>query len=160
MSAGSDVVVRRMRPGEAEDLVRLVVGVFEKVSVAKNTIDLFGPLNSYPWEEAKGDAVRDDISSADVVLVCLVGGALAAMATIKYDRKYSIGQIRHVAVAKGHQRRGLGRRMVNEALARMREDGIRYASIEALEQNGAAESLYRAEGFVEVARKIMMFRPL
>lgn len=160
MSAGGDLTIRAMRADEIDDLVRVIVEVFEDVSVAKNTADRFGPLNGYSWEVSKGDAARDDIDSADVVLVGESDGALAAMATIKYDLKFSIGHIGHMAVAAQFQGRGLGRRMVRAAIDRMRADGIRYSSVEALEQNPRAERLYKSEGFTEVARKIMLFRPL
>jgi len=138
----------------------MIVDVFEDVSVAKNIVDRFGPLNGHGWEAAKADAARRDIDSADVVFVGEIGGRIAAMITIKYDRKFSIGHIGHMAVAREYQGRGHGRRMLRAAIDRMRADGIRYSSIDALEQNPRAERLYKSEGFTEVARKIMMFRPL
>ncbi|MHC4713617.1 MAG: GNAT family N-acetyltransferase [Planctomycetota bacterium] len=155
-----DLRIREMRPGEAEDLVRLIIDVFEEVSIAKNTVDRFGPLNGHPWHVAKGDSARGDINTADVVLVGELDGQIVTMLTVHYDRKVSIAQIVHLAVAKSAQGAGIGRKMLHAALERARGDGIKYASIDALEQNPRAEGLYRSEGFAEVGRKIMMFRPL
>ncbi len=161
MGAGADdLKIREMRPGETEDLVRLIIDVFKEVSIAKNTVDRFGPLNGHPWDVAKGDAARGDINTADVVLVGELDGRVVTMITAHYDRKFSIAQIVHLAVAKSAQGAGVGRRMLREALERARSDGIRNASIDALEQNPRAEGLYKSEGFAEVGRKIMMFRPL
>ncbi len=155
-----DLKIREMRPDEVEDLVGLIVDVFEDVSIAKNTVDRFGPLNGHPWQEAKGDAARKDITTADVVLVGEIDGRIVTLITLHYDAKFSIAQIVHLAVAASAQGQGIGRRMLREGLERCRRDGLKYAAIDALEQNPRAEGLYKAEGFTEVARKIMMFRPL
>ena len=49
---------------------------------------------------------------------------------------------------------GLGRRLIEHALAHFRAAGMTIAKIETLEQNAVGRHLYPSVGFVEVARQI------
>ena len=49
---------------------------------------------------------------------------------------------------------GLGRRLIEHALAHFRAAGMTIAKIETLEQNPIGRHLYPSVGFVEVARQI------
>ena len=155
-----DLTIRTMRPEEAETLVQLILDTFEHASLAKNITDRYGLINGHDWKERKGESAREDIKSADVVLVGEIDGAVAAMMTLSWDRKYATGHIPHLAVAKEFQGRGFGRRMIRAGLDMMRAEGLKYARIDALEQNERAVGLYTSEGFSEVGKKIHLFRPL
>lgn len=159
-SENESILVRDMHPGEEALLVAMTIATFEKVSVAKNICDRFGDMNSHPWSDHKADHVMGDLAKADVVLVAEEAGAVMAFATLHYDRKYSTGIIGHLAVAAQKQGRGLGRTMVRAALERFRTEGLESARIAGLEQNERARALYESEGFIEVAREVILFRRL
>ena len=55
---------------------------------------------------------------------------------------------------------GLGRRLIEHALARFRAAGMTVAKIETLEQNAVGRHLYPSVGFIEVARQIHYAMPL
>jgi len=152
--------IREMRPEEREALVDLIVSVFEKTSIAKNIAESFGAINGLPWQEDKADHARKDLENSDVVLVGEIEGKPAAVLTLTYNRKFATGSMGHLAVAARFQGRGVGRSMLGEGFARLESDGLKYAAIDCLDQNAGAEGLYKSEGFVEVARKVMMFRAL
>lgn len=58
-----------------------------------------------------------------------------------------------VAVARGHARRGVGTLLVRQVLAAADERGVAEVLLEVRADNVAAQHLYRAAGFVELARR-------
>ncbi len=63
-----------------------------------------------------------------------------------------VASLASLAVAPSWRRRGLGRRMLAEALHRSRAAGLRWLSLEVDAGNAAAIRLYRREGFGLVRR--------
>ena len=55
---------------------------------------------------------------------------------------------------------GLGRQLIEHALAHFRATGMTVAKIETLEQNPIGRHLYPSVGFIEVARQIHYVMPL
>lgn len=159
-SSNDGIEIRLMRGDEQETVVQLVLDTFAEVSVAKNITDRFGPINGRTWQEMKAVMTKKDVEGSDVVLVGESAGEVVGMLTMTYERSTSIGHIVHVAVARSQQGRGLGRRMLKEALDRMKSDGMEYARIEALEQNPRARHLYESEGFEEIGLQHLLFRAL
>ena len=155
-----DVIIREARAGEQALLIGLTLSVWDKVSVAKNITDVFGPLNGHPWTDHKADQIAAELGKADVILVGEGGGEILAFATLLYDRKYATGAIGHLGVSAAAQGKGIGRKMVRECLGRMKRDGMRHARIDALVQNERARTLYESEGFREVGRTVHYFQQL
>jgi ribosomal protein S18 acetylase RimI-like enzyme len=56
--------------------------------------------------------------------------------------------------------RGIGRKLIEAALAYFRQKGMAYAKIETLEQNRVGRHLYPSLGFKEVSRQIHYFMEL
>ena len=76
------------------------------------------------------------------------------------DCETRIGWIHNLAVAAGVRGGGLGRRLIEHALAHFRAGGMTVAKIETLEQNAVGRHLYPAVGFIEVARQVHYAMPL
>ena len=70
------------------------------------------------------------------------------------DLETRIGWIHNLAVAEQTRGQGLGRWLIEHALAHFRSAGMKIAKIETLEQNSVGRHLYPSVGFVEVARQI------
>jgi len=62
-------------------------------------------------------------------------------------------EILNMAVSPAHRRRGIGARLVTEALAWSRTSGARRAYLEVRSSNEAAISLYAGHGFREKGRR-------
>jgi [ribosomal protein S18]-alanine N-acetyltransferase len=62
-------------------------------------------------------------------------------------------EIENIAVAASERRRGLGSRLVEEFLRRIRSHGAREVFLEVRESNRAALSLYKKWSFIEVGRR-------
>ena len=62
-------------------------------------------------------------------------------------------QILNICVHPRHRRQGLARSLLRHLLSRARVAGAGSAFLEVRFSNGAAQALYRSEGFVEVGRR-------
>ena len=58
------------------------------------------------------------------------------------------------------QRQGIGRQLIEKALAYLQVEGMLYARIETLEQNPVDTNFYQAMGLTEIARQIHYIQPL
>ena len=65
-----------------------------------------------------------------------------------------VGLLPNLAVAETHRNQGLGRALIEHALAHFRAAGLTHAKIETLAQNAIGNHLYPSLGFVEVARQV------
>ncbi len=81
-------------------------------------------------------------------------GAFAGYVTMRLDREAGVGTIPNLAVRADLRGKGLGRRLIEHALGVFREEGLKIARIETLEQNEIGRHLYPQLGFVEVARQL------
>lgn len=68
------------------------------------------------------------------------------------------GEILNLAVAPAHHRRGIGRALVEEVLARLAARGVRAVFLEVRASNTAARALYAGVGFREVGRRARYYR--
>lgn len=90
------------------------------------------------------------LDPAFAVIVLARGDALLAAAVLLgWPPQASLASI---AVAPGHRNRGLGTRMLHEAIARARRAGAHFLSLEVDLLNRDARRLYRREGFGVVRR--------
>lgn len=78
------------------------------------------------------------------------GGDLAGLVAIYCnDKPDGIAFVSNVSVAPTHTRRGIAGRLLDEALALARAEGMREARLEVGNMNAAAIALYRKHGFAQ-----------
>jgi ribosomal-protein-alanine N-acetyltransferase len=70
-----------------------------------------------------------------------------------------VADVMTMAVAPGAQRRGLGRRLLDELVARAEGDGAAYLVLEVREDNTAARTLYDARGFELLSTRRRYYQP-
>lgn len=68
------------------------------------------------------------------------------------------GEILNLGVATGERGHGVGRALVERALARLAAGGVRVVFLEVRESNAVARRLYQSLGFTEVARRAGYYR--
>lgn len=68
------------------------------------------------------------------------------------------GEILNLGVAAPYRRRGLGRALVEQALAELAALGVTGVFLEVRESNRAARRLYEVLGFREVGRRTQYYR--
>ncbi|MFO0951042.1 MAG: GNAT family N-acetyltransferase [Isosphaeraceae bacterium] len=151
--------IRPYREADRDVLREMTVDAFEGVSIDHNLDRLLGPAAARDWRYRKGRHVDEDIDTPGGVLAVAEDeadptGRPVGYVTMKFDRETRVGWIHNLAVAAGGRNQGLGRRLLEHALARFREEGMTVARIETLEQNPVGRHLYPSVGFREVARQI------
>ena len=65
-----------------------------------------------------------------------------------------------LAVVPSHQKKGIGKRLIEHALGYMKSMGMEHARIDTIEQNPVAMSYYPKLGFKEITRRIHYIMPL
>jgi ribosomal-protein-alanine N-acetyltransferase len=100
-----------------------------------------------PWSVAK---IVDEMAAGGICVGAFVGDALAGWMALR-DQAGELWLF-EIAVAPGHRRRGVGRRLLQHAINAV-WDGEGPFLLEVRASNEGAQALYRAQGFAEVARR-------
>ena len=87
----------------------------------------------------------------DDLVVEASDGTLAAFALAWYDPDGRVGELEPVGTHPDHQRRGLSRAVVTEAVRRLFERGARAVQVYSDQADAPAEALYAAAGFRRAA---------
>jgi ribosomal protein S18 acetylase RimI-like enzyme len=154
-------VIRKYQPPDLEPLRQITAICFEKVSIDKNIEDRFGVIAGVDWKARKMSHIDDDVAAnPDGIFVAEIDGEIAGYITTRINRWTQIGGIPNLAVLPKFQQRGLGRQLIDTALAYFRDEGMCYAKIETLDQNEIGSVFYPKLGFAEVARQIHYIQPL
>ena len=128
-----------IRPFQEADrgVVRdLTVAAFDGVSIDQNIDRVLGPVASRDWRYRKGRHIDHDIDVFGATLVVaqdVSSGAVVGYITMQCDEETKIGWIHNLAVAREARGQGLGRRLIEHALAFFRAAGMTIAKIETLE---------------------------
>ena len=102
-----------------------------------------------PWSE---NSVRSELSNPlSLWLVAEEDGKV-----IGYVGSQSVppeADVMNLAVAPDHRKRGIGRKLMTELIAELRNSGITALFLEVRVGNMPAQNLYRSLGFAEVGRR-------
>ena len=154
-------MIRKYQPSDLETLRQITAICFEGVSIDKNIEDKFGVINELDWKQRKIPHINDDVeANPDGVFVAEIDGEIAGYITTRVNHETKIGGIPNLSVHPKFQQQGLGRQLIDTALAYLKTEGMLYARIETLEQNQIGTAFYPKMGFVEIARQIHYIRPL
>jgi ribosomal protein S18 acetylase RimI-like enzyme len=157
------VVIRPYRETDRSILRELTAAAFEGVSIDHNLDQLLGPIAGREWRWRKmRDIDRDlDLLGAELAVAEeYPSGVVVGYVTMQCDPETRIGWIHNLAVGADSRGQGLGRDLIEHALAYFRRAGMTIAKIETLEQNLIGRHLYPSLGFIEVARQIHYAMPL
>lgn len=154
-------MIRKYRDSDLETLRRITAVCFENVSIDKNIEDKFGVISGVDWRERKKAHINHDVDrNSDGIFVAEVDGEIVGYVTTDVNPKSKIGDIPNFAVEPQFQRRGIGRQLLETALAYLKQSGMLHARIATLEQNQIGAEFYPRMGFSEVARQIHFIQPL
>lgn len=148
--------IRTYRENDLPRLQAITADTFGAVSIDNNMERAFGAFGQGDWRSRKVAAIAEDcrLQPDGVFVVEEAGGAVVGYITTRLLHTSRIGWIPNLAVDPAHQGSGLGRALLEHALAFFRENGMEVAKIETLEQNPVGQALYPRLGFQEVARQI------
>jgi ribosomal protein S18 acetylase RimI-like enzyme len=157
------IVIRPYREADRAAVRELTVSGFEGVSIHHNIDLILGPIagRDWRWRKSRDIDLDIDVLGADLAVAeDEETGAVVGYVTMQCDTESRIGWIHNLAVADGLRGLGLGRRLIEHALAHFRAAGMTVAKIETLEQNPVGRHLYPSVGFIEVARQVHYAMPL
>jgi ribosomal protein S18 acetylase RimI-like enzyme len=157
----TDILIRPFHPADLDRIKELTVAAFPGVTLEQNVEDQLGVLAGHDWQWRKARHIDDDVAAEpDGIFVAELDGVVIGYITTRTDRDAGKGRIPNLAVDATHRGHGLGRRLIEHALAHFRHQGLAYAMIETMAQNDTGHHLYEACGFQEVARQIHFARRL
>ena len=144
---------------EHQRIEAMVIDSFEPITWFKKLDTKIGPLNGRNWRQ-RWQARMRHIFETEIVLVGESGGEMVAMSSGTLDRESALAYIDLLAVDQRFQGRGYGREMLRGMMQHMKGLGGQYVYLDCLVDNDTGNTLYRAEGFEEVARQVRWFRKL
>ena len=100
-----------------------------------------------PSNDPAKDIARKRKVRGDLLLVGLSDGKIVASAMIGYEGHR--GWINYLAVSPRHRKRGVGRKMMEEAERRLRAEGCPKINLQVRSSNSAAVAFYKAIGFLQ-----------
>ena len=147
--------IRPYRDADLETIKAITVEAFDGVSIDHNIDRRFGPIAGHDWKWRKGRHVDADVSASNgAVFVAEEAGEILGCITTRLDREAGVGLIPNIAVHPAGRGKGIGRALIEHALAHFRAEGLTVARIETLDQNPIGRHLYPSCGFVEVAKQV------
>jgi len=157
----NDCDIRLYRPDDLDQIKRLTVESFAGVTLEQNIEEKLGVLAQHDWRWRKARHIDEDVeANPSGIFVAEADGKIVGYITTRIDRDAGKGRIPNLAVSSDWRNKGLGRQLMDRALDYFREQRLAYAVIETMAQNSTGDHLYKACGFVEVARQIHFARRL
>ena len=150
-----NTTIRPFNPAELARIKEITIEAFDGVSIDRNIEDRFGPIGNHNWQWRKARHLDEDAArDPNGIYVAEQSGQLVGYITTWCDREAGIGHIPNLAVDQRWRGQGIGRQLINYALASFRAAGLVLARIETLQQNEIGRTLYPELGFEEVARQV------
>lgn len=150
-----EIHIRVYRPDDLAELKRLTVEGFEGIAIDQKVEDICGIINGHDWRWRKARHIDDDVAANPAgVFVAESGGKVVGYIMTRIDRELGKGRIPNLAVDASTRGQGLGRKLIEHALAYFRSEGMGYVMIETMAYNEVGNHLYPSCGFQEVGRQI------
>lgn len=153
--------IRQFQPSDLDTLKEITAICFDGVSIDQNIERLYGLIHGKDWRWRKRRHIDDDAAvNASGILVAESDGRTVGYITTRVDMATRVGGIPNFAVLPAYRQQGIGRRLLEEAVAYLASRGMFYARIETLDQNEVGSRFYPGFGFKEVARQIHYIMPI
>jgi ribosomal protein S18 acetylase RimI-like enzyme len=146
---------RTARAGDLETMKRLTLAAFDGIALDQMVEQKLGPVGPHDWRWRKARQIDEDLAANPAgVFVAEENGSVIGYITTRLDREAAKGRIPNLAVDAAARGKGLGRRLIEHAVAYLRREGMAFAMIETMASNEVGNHLYPSCGFVEVARQV------
>jgi ribosomal protein S18 acetylase RimI-like enzyme len=150
----SNILIRAYEPKDLERILELTKEGFQGVSI-DHQIEMQLGYVVPGWEERKCGDIRKLVQAEPQgVFVAVIGDNVVGYIIVASSAEKSLGRITDIVVDAQIRNQGLGRRLINHAIAYIKEQGLAFAKIETLDNNVVGQALYPQFGFKEIARQI------
>ena len=150
------MIIRTYRESDREALKEITITCFDgNSSIDHNMESLFGLVDGRDWKWRKRLHMDSDIAAnAAGIFIAEIEGRPVGYINTRIDHENRIGYIPHMAVLPAHRRIGIGRKLLDSAVAFLRDQGMSHVRISTLETNSPSQQLYSSYGFKEVSQQI------
>jgi ribosomal protein S18 acetylase RimI-like enzyme len=157
----SEPTIREYRRADRKAVLDITGNTFAGACMDYMMEKHFGRIAHTSWQERKRRGVDYDLrQNPEHVLIAELDGTVIGYVCNRIYRSESTGHIANLAVDGRHQGHGVGKMLIRASLDYFRSMGMKYARIEALDQNATGMHLYPAFGFKEIGRQIYFLREL
>jgi ribosomal protein S18 acetylase RimI-like enzyme len=154
------IKVRRYEQRDRRAVLQIAGRSFEGVCLDENIENAFGKLGD-SWQIHKKSAVDYDLqNNPSSAFVAIMDNRIVGFVCNRIYRSRSLGHVANLAVSTDYQSRGVGRALMLRTLEHFRNEGMKFARIETLEQNERGRDFYPKLGFKEVGRQVFYVREL
>ena len=147
------------QPCDFPRLENLVIDAFEPITYFKRLDEKYGPLGGKDWRQ-RWQLRMQKVFESQQILVGELEGEIVAYGSGTYDPDTRQCLVDLLAVDGRYQGRGFGRAMLHAMIRHFQRQGAEFVYLECLTTNDVGNSLYRAEGFEDVACLIRWFKKI
>jgi len=156
-----NIRIRKFRESDRQAIKHITAICFEGVSVDHAIEERYGLVDGQDWRARKVRHIDDDVAAdANGIFVAESEGQVIGYITARVDVDTKIAGIPNLGVLPAYRGQGIGRTLIETAVAYARDAGMHFIRIETLAHNPIGQHLYPSCGFVEMARQIHYVRPL
>jgi len=149
------ITIRPFRPADLQVMQEITLASFPGISLDQAIEQKFGEQNGHDWRWRKARHIELETNANPVgAFIAEEGGRTVAYVTTTLDRAAGSGRIANLAVVAEMRGRGLGRQLIEHALAWFRAEGLSYALIESMSHNEVGRGLYTSVGFQEIGQLV------
>ena len=155
------VVIRPMTAADLDRVKAITIEGFELVGV-EGAIDRRWPGRlPAPWWERKWRAMQPEVAAhPERCFVAELDGDVMGYVTTTVSAEHLVGRIPDLAVDARVRGLGIGRRLLEHAIAFFRTQGLKLARIETMAHNEVGRHLYPSLGFQELGQQVHFVLPL
>lgn len=147
--------IRLYEPSDLERLTAITVEGFDGTAIDQLVENHLGLVHGHDWRFRKARQIEEDCRvNPSGTFVAEIDGLVVGYITTRIDREIGKGRIPNLAVDAKVQGKGIGRKLIEQALDYFRREGLSFAMIETMSNNPVGQHLYPACGFVELGRQI------
>ncbi len=159
------MIIRPFHPADREAIKAITAICFEGVAIDHAIEQRYGLVDGKDWRTRKVRHIDADIAAnADGIFVAEAvvedRATVIGYITTRIDQESKIGSIPNLGVLPAHRGGGIGRTLIETAIAYAKAQGMIYLRIETLAHNPIGQYLYPSCGFQEIARQVHYVMPL
>jgi ribosomal protein S18 acetylase RimI-like enzyme len=149
------MTIRLATEADLPELKRMTIESFDGIAFDQNIERQLGLLNGHDWRWRKERHIDEDFQVyPEGCFVAEENGVVLGYITTRVDREAGKGRIPNLAVNPAARGQGVGRKLIEHALAHLRAEGMAFVMIETMANNPIGQHLYPSCGFVETGRQI------
>ena len=143
-------------PADHPRVEELAISSFESITWFRLVDEKFGSLNGKDWKDHWRLRMQR-IFETQIILLAEANRDIVGFSSGTIDPELRLGYVDLLAVDPKAQGKGYGRQLLNAMLGTLLDRGAEHAYLDCLVENHVGNTLYRTEGFEEVARSIRWF---